>query len=599
MVLKTTPVFLKPRVRARPTFRSPEWKLGLFGPLVVALAAFLTRLVRLGSIKTLVFDETYYVKDALGLVTKGYEVQWPKDYDDIFVSGQFTTPTSGSFVVHPSVGKALIGWGMQLLGNNPWGWRIAACIAGSVAIFLLGRIVWHLFGNGKMATIAALLLSLDGVQIVLSRTSILDIFLEMFVLLGVLFFVRDQLSYRPKLLAALEKKRREREHRDDSLREESPAVAQSQVAKDLPGDNHPASAPPTDKTVGDDKTPSGSVIVAENEGAIEKANHRGAAEEGKTNRESSRQRPLGVMGPVIWWRPWLFAAGIAWGLATGVKWSGIYLIAVFGIFAFIRELTARWATEPHWIASGIFAGGFPAFLNLVPISGIVYVFSWISWFVHPQAWGHTPKGNLLSDWIAYHQQILNFHTHLTSDHPYKANPWGWLVQMRPTSFYFETVAGNCGKEDCIESVTSLGNPLLWWLGLVALLLVVVAAFVFLDWRAALIVAGYFGTYGPWLIYSDRTIFTFYTVVISPFVVLSLTYVLGVMMGEWTVGKETANSSLRALVPGPFRSSKALIISALVLVVAIFAVAVFFFPVWTALPMPRSHFYWRMWLPSWI
>lgn len=536
--MKNPPVFLTPRFVTRPEMKSPEAKWALFGPLAVMVLAFISRAIRLGSIKTLVFDETYYVKDAYGLIKRGYEVQWPKDYDEVFLSGQFTLPTQGSFVVHPTVGKWLIGAGMELFGNNPWGWRIAVCLAGAVSVFLLGRIVWHLFGSGKMATLASFLLAIDGVQIALSRTAILDIILEMFILLGVLFFVRDQLSYRPKLLAALQE--------IDELRHTK--KLQSATLQTKP--QKPA---------------------------------------------SFREK----FGPVFWWRPWLMAAGIAWGLAMSVKWSGLYLVAVFGIFAFIRELTARWATEPKWLASSIITGGIPAFINLVPISGVVYLLSWASWFVHPQGWGHTPGGNVLSDWWKYHEQILNFHTTLESDHPYKSNPWGWLLQLRPTSFYYEKVAGDCGKDQCIQSVTSLGNPLLWWLGFLAFLAVMVAAFAFLDWRAGLILAGYFATYGPWLIYSNRTIFTFYTVVISPFVVLSLIYVLGIMMGAWRVSADKNWTGRYNLVPAPYPVNQGLIWGGLAIVAVILLAAVFFFPIWTGMTIPQGQFYWRMWLPSWI
>lgn len=549
------PKFLQAEYGARPPTKSPSAHWGIYGPLVVTLLAFLSRVWRLGAIKTLVFDETYYVKDAYGLIKRGYEVQWPKDYDDIFISGHLTLPTEGSFVVHPSVGKWLIGLGIEVLGNNPWGWRIAVCLAGSACVFLLGRIVWHLFGNGKMATLASAIIALDGVQIALSRTAILDILLEFFILLGLLFLVRDQINYRPKLLEALV---------DIDERRHTLAL---ETKRREPGRTTHTSAP---NQAGDPETSNG----------------------------AAQTRRRGIhFGPVFWWRPWLVAAGLAWGLATSVKWSGLYVVAVFGIFVFIRELSARWATEPRWISSSVLTGGIPAFANLVPITAVVYVGSWLGWFWHPQGWGHT-GGSPWRDWLEYHRQILNFHTTLVSDHPYKSNPWGWLLQLRPTSFYYQKVAGDCGKDQCIQSVTSLGNPLLWWLGFLAFI-AVAAALVVLDWRAGLIVAGYFATYGPWLIYSNRTIFTFYTVVISPFVVLSLIYVLGVLWGQWRVVADKNWTGRYNLVSRPFQVSSMHLYLGVFIVALIALTAVFFFPIWTGMTIPQQQFYWRMWLSSWI
>lgn len=538
--------------QTRPERGDREYLWGWLGPLVVSILVFLTRVVRLDAIKTLVFDETYYVKDAYGLINRGYEVQWPKDYDSTFLTGSFKTPLEGAFVVHPTVGKWLIGLGIKMFGNQPFGWRIAVCIAGAVAVYLVGRIVWELFGNARMATLASVLMGLDGVQIALSRTAILDIILEMFILLGVLCVVRDQLSYRPRLIAALASVDATR--RTEQLRQRF-RRAQNATAANSRGSSRPS-------------TGSGSTSVFSNFSL--------------------------AWGPSCWWRPWLFAAGIAFGLAMSVKWSGLYVLAVFGIFVFLRELSARWSTEPRWIGSSVLTGGIPAFVNLVPIAFLTYVASWIGWFTHSQAWGHTNRG-LVADWLDYHRQIFVFHTNLDATHPYMANPWGWLLQLRPTSFYYQEVPGDCGSSRCIAAVNSLGNPILWWVGFVAFFLIIIAAFGFLDWRAGLIFTGYMATWLPWLVYSNRTIFTFYTVVISPFMIMAVIYLLGLLMGAWRITKDKNWTGRYNLVPALSQVSRGEFITALMILVFIFSAAVFFFPIWTGMPMPEDHYGWRMWL----
>lgn len=538
--------------QTRPERGDREYLWGWLGPLVVSILVFLTRVVRLDAIKTLVFDETYYVKDAYGLIKRGYEVQWPKDYDSTFLTGSFKTPLEGAFVVHPTVGKWLIGLGIKLFGNQPFGWRIAVCIAGAVAVYLVGRIVWELFGNARMATLASVLMGLDGVQIALSRTAILDIILEMFILLGVLCVVRDQLSYRPRLIAALASV--------DATRRTEQLRQRFRRAKNATAANSRGSSRPS--------TGSGSTSVFSNFSL--------------------------AWGPSCWWRPWLFAAGIAFGLAMSVKWSGLYVLAVFGIFVFLRELSARWSTEPRWIGSSVLTGGIPAFVNLVPIAFLTYVASWIGWFTHSQAWGHTNRG-LVADWLDYHRQIFVFHTNLDATHPYMANPWGWLLQLRPTSFYYQEVPGDCGSSRCIAAVNSLGNPILWWVGFVAFFLIIIAAFGFLDWRAGLIFTGYMATWLPWLVYSNRTIFTFYTVVISPFMIMAVIYLLGLLMGAWRITKDKNWTGRYNLVPALSQVSRGEFITALMILVFIFSAAVFFFPIWTGMPMPEDHYGWRMWL----
>jgi dolichyl-phosphate-mannose-protein mannosyltransferase len=78
------------------------------GPILVILLAAGTRLWNLGNPKTLVFDETFYVKDAYTLSKLGYEGSWPPNPDPGFAAGKvndYLTP--GSFVVHPPHGNLI------------------------------------------------------------------------------------------------------------------------------------------------------------------------------------------------------------------------------------------------------------------------------------------------------------------------------------------------------------------------------------------------------------------------------------------------------------------------------------------------------------
>ena len=86
---------------------------------VVGVIAALLRLIGLGHPKTLMFDEIYYVKDAYALWHLGYEANWAKDSDSAFSSGVFSgMSTQAAYVVHPQLGKWLIGAGMELFGPS-------------------------------------------------------------------------------------------------------------------------------------------------------------------------------------------------------------------------------------------------------------------------------------------------------------------------------------------------------------------------------------------------------------------------------------------------------------------------------------------------
>ncbi|GAA2935516.1 hypothetical protein GCM10020221_34120 [Streptomyces thioluteus] len=61
--------------------------LGWLGPLLVALVAGLTRFHNLRSPNAVIFDETYYAKDAWALWKYGYEAKWPDDINGRIIQG--------------------------------------------------------------------------------------------------------------------------------------------------------------------------------------------------------------------------------------------------------------------------------------------------------------------------------------------------------------------------------------------------------------------------------------------------------------------------------------------------------------------------------
>ncbi len=140
------------------------------------------------------FDETYYAKEAFALINGGRSRAFVENADVLIINGttenvMLTDPT---FTVHPEVGKWLIGAGIELFGMNPTGWRIAAAIFGSLTVLVLARIVWNLTASVWASTFAGLLLALDGLHFTMSRIAMLDIFLAFWIMLGVLFVIKDR-----------------------------------------------------------------------------------------------------------------------------------------------------------------------------------------------------------------------------------------------------------------------------------------------------------------------------------------------------------------------------------------------------------------------
>ena len=175
----------------------------------VMVMASLTRLWNLGYPSKLVFDETYYVKDALTLSSEGHEKSWPEGADVAFQSGDvYSYLSEAAFVVHPPLGKWLIASGMWLLGpDQSTGWRLSTAILGIATVALLMLVAFKLFRSVRLAVLAGFLLAIDGLAITLSRTALLDASLTFFLLLGFLFFLIDQERSRVKITQAIEQSR--------------------------------------------------------------------------------------------------------------------------------------------------------------------------------------------------------------------------------------------------------------------------------------------------------------------------------------------------------------------------------------------------------
>ena len=440
---------------------------GWIATVVTTLIAAFTRLWNLGSPHEIMFDETYYVKDAYSIWHLGYEGTWAQNANASFVRGNFSMLSpEASFVVHPPLGKWLIAMGMELTGPaSSWGWRLAVALAGIATVFLLCRLVWRLFPSPLLVGLAGLFLAIDGVGITESRIGLLDGFIGFFALAAVYCIVRDRQSQRERIARLLE----------------------------------------------------------------------GTA--------------AGALAPKAGWRPWMISAGVLLGCACSVKWSGLYLLATIGIMTVIWDGTALRAVKAKvWKLETLVSRGWGNFMRLVPVAGVTYLLSWFGWFMNPTAYKHgwaaaeraAGRGSWLpdsiADFIEYHRAIYEFHVGLSTPHSYMAKPSGWLLQMRPTSFYWQSNdtlgadAYQCDTRNCVRAITSIGNIPIWWAAFVAVFVVVAYVALKRDWRGWVVLAGYIGLYLPWFMYWDRTIFTFYTVAFVPFVVLALTVALG-----WGIG----------------------------------------------------------------
>jgi dolichyl-phosphate-mannose-protein mannosyltransferase len=501
---RRVPAVVRRRLATLETALNPySW---LVTGVIVAIAAIL-RLVGISRPKGYIFDEVYYPTDAWDMLHHG--VEWDEK-------------TNGpAYVVHPPLGKWLIALGEKAFGNTEVGWRFPTAIAGTLMVLILIRVAYRLFHSILLAGTAGLLMTLDGFQLVLSRTSLLDIFLALFILATFAALLLDRDAYRRRLLRALE------------------AGWDPLTARRLPR--------------------------------------------------------------IVPW--WGLAAGALFGLACGVKWSGLFFAPFFGALAVWWRIQGRRSAGVQRPAgSGVMADVGWLCLSLV-LSGIFYLATWTGWFVTDDGYfRHYRAANGLSEppilgallnLMHYHHEAYKFHSGLTERHVYQSWPWQWLLLGRPVAFYWSG-KGTCGSSTCASEILLLGTPVLWWSFAPALGALVWFGIARRDWRALAIGTGVAGGMLPWFYYAladGRTMFSFYALPALPFLVLAVVYVLGAIM-----------TPPGGLVSGGTRTDRQLVgmivASAYVVVVAL--CFLYFYPIFVGKTIPYEAWQARMWLGGrWI
>lgn len=462
------------KVQAKPRNRK-LWYWG--GPIGVTILGGILRFWDLGSPRAFMFDETYYVKDAITLSRLGYEASWPSDANTSILNGNYTVfdALNPEFVVHPPLGKWIFSLTINLFGpDNPVGWRFMSALMGTLAIFILAMLARRLFHSTLLATIAGGLLAIDGLALTLSRMALLDQPLMFFILLATYALVRDREWYKRRLL-------------DKVLR--------WQAAK------------------GTDEQPFMGPAIWWRPWLLACAIFLGAATSVKWSglyfiafygiyvvvADMLLRRRYGM---TAWYSAAVLKQGPVTAILLLVPSFAVYLASWTGWLITDGGWGRNWADQPGNAATGFF--------------------SWVP-TVFQSLWH-------------YHVTAYNAALAITSPHSWAANPLTWPLMTRPTLVYREMAfAGDqgCDASSCIATVSTIANPIIWWSAQLAVVALIIMFIRKRDWRIAFILLPIAAGYLPWLLYLNRTVFQIYTVAWLPYLILALVYCIKVILGENT------------------------------------------------------------------
>jgi predicted membrane-bound dolichyl-phosphate-mannose-protein mannosyltransferase len=184
-----------------------------------------------------------------------------------------------------------------------------------------------------------------------------------------------------------------------------------------------------------------------------------------------------------------FWASLSLGLAFASKWSTLWLLPllVFSHFVLKKKLSLSYF-----------------FYFFIP--PLVYLGSYIPMFI---------TGHGFDIFIGVQKQMWWYHTNLEATHPFTSPWWSWPLLLKPV--WLDTSGA---QNNLIANIYVMGNPLIFWGGIAAVIIFIAWTIKFRDRRGALLVFAYFIFFVPWS-FSPRIMFLYHYLPAIPFLAIIL------------------------------------------------------------------------------
>lgn len=280
-------------------------------------------------------------------------------------------------------------------------------------------------------------------------------------------------------------------------------------------------------------------------------------------------------------------SGLFMGLGIASKWTGVYAgigLAVLFFFSLGRRwyeyrkvmedkrasaaLKQQVTVFPKYAVYTLLAC--VGFFIAVPVC--IYAASYIPWLQAPDAQG------IKTIW-ENQNTMFSYHSTLNATHPFSSLWYEWPVIVKPIWYY-----SGATVDGVRESIASFGNPFIWWMGLAALAGVVIIGIKKRDWKAFVLLVGYFAQYLPW-VGVTRIVFIYHYFTCVPFLILMLAYIANFLLEKY-----------------PYRSGiagKVTTCGIWIYVAACVALFIAFYPVLSGAPASADYINGLKWFDSWI
>jgi dolichyl-phosphate-mannose-protein mannosyltransferase len=182
------------------------------------------------------------------------------------------------------------------------------------------------------------------------------------------------------------------------------------------------------------------------------------------------------------------------GIAMATKWPGIYLLGMY-----ILLLVAL--------------GKSKKLLYFFTVPPIIYLLSYVPYFL---------QGYTVADFIELNKQIWWYQTNLKATHDYASAWWSWPLNLYPVWYFVDYVG------EKTANIFASGNPVVFWFGLVGIILTIWEYFKSRSDKLLIIILGYLIFWLPWAL-SPRIMFLYHYSPSVPFLSLALAYQLNKLL----------------------------------------------------------------------
>ncbi len=256
-------------------------------------------------------------------------------------------------------------------------------------------------------------------------------------------------------------------------------------------------------------------------------------------------------------------SAILTGLAIATKWTALCLLPIYWLW--IKTKANIKSTFPERLPFKIL------FLIIVSSTYLVtFAGEKRNWEYYHQSYG-MPNSSFVESVISWHKLAIGSHIRKDMSHPYSSKWYTWPFMYKPVLLYQDIDTVN--KQ--VTSIIGLGNPIIWWLGNLAILFQLFLLLYKRDKTIVFLLGAYFISFLPYA-FIQRPMFLYHYLISLFFQMLILEYTF-------------VNLYKEKIFLRPVLS---------LLLVLIMFVFFYFYPFINGYPVSESEYFHRLWFKSW-